>query len=231
MGEVVVNALFDVDFLVSKGEFVAIMGPSGSGKSTLLHLLAGLDDPNQGEVHLAGRRLSLLHDDEVTVIRRRHVGLVFQFFNLLPMLSAIENVALPLLLDGMVRREYESRASEMLNLVGLEERASHQPSQLSGGEQQRVAIARAMVAKPEILLTDEPTGNLDTVAGDQILKLLRQACDEFGQTIVMVTHDPAAAIIADRVVFLLDGKVVSEIQAEDVNIETIAEILAQLDHG
>lgn len=229
MGEVIVNALHEVDFLVQKGEFVAIMGPSGSGKSTLLHLLGGLDIPNKGEVILAGCRLSLLQDDEVTVMRRREVGFVFQFFNLLPTLSAIENVALPLLLDGTGRREYEAQALEMLNLVGLADRAAHRPSQLSGGEQQRVAIARAMVAEPQILLTDEPTGNLDTSAGDRLLKLLRKACDDHGQTIVMVTHDPAAAIFTDRVVFLLDGKIVNEIQAENVNIETIAEILTQLD--
>lgn len=229
MGEVTVIALQKVDFLVHKGEFVAIMGPSGSGKSTLLHLLGGLDVPNAGDVTLAGRRLSLLQDDEVTVMRRREVGFVFQFFNLLPTLSALENVALPLLLDGMGRREYEARALEMLKIVGLEERAAHNPSQLSGGEQQRVAIARALVAEPQIILTDEPTGNLDTSAGDRLLNLLRRACDAHGQTIVMVTHDPAAAVYADRVVFLLDGKVVNEIQAENVNIESIAEILTHLD--
>jgi len=218
MGEVTVKALQEVDFLVQKGEFVAIMGPSGSGKSTLLHLLGGLDVPNEGEVMLAGCRLSLLQDDEVTVLRRREVGFVFQFFNLLPTLSALENVALPLLLDGQRRREYEPRAVQMLKLVGLEERAAHKPSQLSGGEQQRVTIARALVAEPQILFTDEPTGNLDTSAGDRLLKMLRKACNDQGQTIVMVTHDPAAAIFAGRVVFLLDGKVVNEIQAENVNI-------------
>jgi len=229
MGEVTVKALQEVDFLVQKGEFVAIMGPSGSGKSTLLHLLGGLDVPNEGEVMLAGCRLSLLQDDEVTVLRRREVGFVFQFFNLLPTLSALENVALPLLLDGQRRREYEPRAVQMLKLVGLQERAAHKPSQLSGGEQQRVTIARALVAEPQILFTDEPTGNLDTSAGDRLLKMLRKACNDQGQTIVMVTHDPAAAIFAGRVVFLLDGKVVNEIQAENVNIESIADILTHLD--
>jgi putative ABC transport system ATP-binding protein len=229
LGEVTVNALQGVDFLVLKGEFVAIMGPSGSGKSTLLHLLGGLDEPSNGEVTLAGHRLSLLEDDEITIIRRREVGFVFQFFNLLPTLTALENVALPLLLDGVRRKEYESRGSEMLKHVGLEERAEHKPSQLSGGEQQRVAIARAMVTEPQILLTDEPTGNLDTAAGDRLLKLLRKACDEFGQTIVMVTHDPAAASYADRVIFLLDGKVVNEIQGEHVNIKSITEMISQLD--
>jgi putative ABC transport system ATP-binding protein len=229
MGEVTVNALSDVEFLVQKGEFVAIMGPSGSGKSTLLHLLGGLDKPNEGEVTLAGSRLSLLEDDEVTVMRRREVGFVFQFFNLLPTLSAIENVALPLLLDGMGRKEYQAQAEEMLKLVDLTDRAAHKPSELSGGEQQRIAIARGMVSEPQILLTDEPTGNLDRSAGHRILELLRKARDDFGQTIVMVTHDPSTAIFADRVVFLLDGRVVTEIRGEEVNIETIAEILTQLD--
>ncbi len=229
MGDVSVKALQGVDFLVQKGEFVAIMGPSGSGKSTLLHLLGGLDMPTEGEVTLAGHQLSLLEDDDVTVIRRRQVGFVFQFFNLLPTLTAMENVALPLLLDGVKRREYESQALKMLRMVGLEDRANHKPSQLSGGEQQRVAIARAMVTKPQILLTDEPTGNLDTAAGDRFLRLLRKACDEYGQTIVMVTHDPTAAIFADRVVFLLDGKVVDEIQGKAVNIHTITEMITRLD--
>jgi putative ABC transport system ATP-binding protein len=229
LGEVTVNALQEVDFLVQKGEFVAIMGPSGSGKSTLLHLLGGLDVPSRGEISLAGHRLSLLDDDEVTIMRRREVGFVFQFFNLLPTLTALENVALPLLLDGIPRRQYEEQALKVLRIVGLEDRAKHKPSQLSGGEQQRVAIARAMVTEPQILLTDEPTGNLDTAAGDRLLKLLRKACDEYGQTIVMVTHDPNAAVFADRIVFLLDGKIVDEIWGERVNIQSITKIIAGLD--
>jgi putative ABC transport system ATP-binding protein len=229
LGEVIVDALQDVDFLVQEGEFVAIMGPSGSGKSTLLHLLGGLDLLNEGEVILAGHRLSLLKDDDVTVIRRRQVGFVFQFFNLLPTLTALENVALPLLLDGVRRGKYEEQALKMLEIVGLKDRAKHKPSQLSGGEQQRVAIARAMVTEPQILLTDEPTGNLDTAAGDRLLKLLRKACDEYRQTIVMVTHDPNAAGFADRVVFLLDGKVVDEIRGEHVNIHSITDMITRLD--
>lgn len=229
MGEVAVPALQGVDFLVQMGEFVAIMGPSGSGKSTLLHLLGGLDMPNEGEVILAGHKLSLLKDDEITVMRRREVGFVFQFFNLLPTLTALENVALPLLLDGARRREYEDQAMKLLRIVGLEDRANHKPSQLSGGEQQRVAIARAMVMEPQILLTDEPTGNLDTVAGARLLNLLRKACDEYGQTIVMVTHDPNAAAFADRVVFLLDGKVVAEIRGERVNVYSITDMISRLD--
>jgi putative ABC transport system ATP-binding protein len=230
LGEVIVNALQNVDFLVQKGEFVAIMGPSGSGKSTLLHLLGGLDVPSEGDVSLAGHRLSLLEDDEVTILRRRQVGFVFQFFNLLPTLTALENVALPLLLDGIPRRQYQRQGLKYLRVVGLEDRAKHKPNQLSGGEQQRVAIARAMATEPQILLTDEPTGNLDTAAGDRLLKLLRIACDEYGQTIVMVTHDPNAAVFADRVVFLLDGKILKEIQGEHVNLHTITEILTRLAH-
>jgi len=229
MGEVSVSALQGVNFFVQKREFVAIMGPSGSGKSTLLHLLGGLDVPNEGEITLAGQQLCLLQEDEITVLRRREVGFVFQFFNLLPTLSAQENVALPLLLDGIDRHERQVRSKEALKMVGLEDRADHKPSQLSGGEQQRVAIARALVTEPQILLTDEPTGNLDTSVGDRLLKLLRRACDERGQTIVMVTHDPAAASFADRVVFLLDGKGIHEIRGERVNIESIVEFLTHLD--
>jgi putative ABC transport system ATP-binding protein len=229
MGEVSVSALQGVNFFVQKREFVAIMGPSGSGKSTLLHLLGGLDVPNEGEITLAGQQLCLLQEDEITVLRRREVGFVFQFFNLLPTLSAQENVALPLLLDGIDRHERQVRSKEALKMVGLEDRADHKPSQLSGGEQQRVAIARALVTEPQILLTDEPTGNLDTSVGDRLLKLLRRACDERGQTIVMVTHDPAAASFADRVVFLLDGKDIHEIRGEQVNIESIVEFLTHLD--
>jgi len=207
MGEVTVNALQGVDFAVEKGEFVAIMGPSGSGKSTLLHLLGGLDAPNDGEVMLGGRRLAHLSDDDVTIVRRRQIGFIFQFFNLLPTLSAAENVALPLLIDGRSLDEYRLRIDELLTLVGLAGRQDHKPDQLSGGEQQRVAIARALVTDPVIVLADEPTGNLDSESGDEILRLLRRACDEKGQTIVMVTHDPKAAEYADRIVRLKDGLV------------------------
>jgi len=210
MGEVTVDALRGVDFVVRDGEFVAVMGPSGSGKSTLLHLLGGLDRPSDGEVALAGRRLARMDDDQVTIVRRRQVGFVFQFFNLLPTLSAAENVALPLLIDGKRRKDYAARVDELLALVGLSERRDHKPDQLSGGEQQRVAIARALVTEPEIVLADEPTGNLDSTAGMEILRLLRRACDEKGQTIVMVTHDPRAASYADRVVFLQDGQIVRD---------------------
>jgi len=207
MGEVSVEALRGVDFVVKRGEFVAIMGPSGSGKSTLLHLLGGLDDPTDGEVLLAGQPLAQLSDDRLTLIRRRQVGFVFQFFNLLPTLTAAENVALPLLIDGQRLEDYEERIADLLALVGLADRAGHRPDQLSGGEQQRVAIARAFVTDPEVVLADEPTGNLDSAAGEEILRLLRRMRDEKGQTIVMVTHNEHAAEYADRIVRLRDGRI------------------------
>jgi len=207
MGEVSVEALRGVDFVVKRGEFVAIMGPSGSGKSTLLHLLGGLDDPTDGEVLLAGQPLAQLSDDRLTLIRRRQVGFVFQFFNLLPTLTAAENVALPLLIDGRRLEDYEERVADLLALVGLADRAGHRPDQLSGGEQQRVAIARAFVTDPEVVLADEPTGNLDSAAGEEILRLLRRMRDGKGQTIVMVTHNQHAAEYADRIVRLRDGRI------------------------
>jgi putative ABC transport system ATP-binding protein len=206
-----VHALSDANLCVGQGEFVAIMGPSGSGKSTLLHLIGGLDNPSDGQVLLAGRPLALLTDDEVTVIRRRQIGFVFQFLNLLPTLTAAENIALPLLLDGWRMKDCMARVQELLELVGLSSRRDHSPDQLSGGEQQRVAIARALIAEPLIVVADEPTGNLDTTAGREVLRLLRRACDEKGQTIVMVTHDPLAASHADRVIFLRDGRIVREV--------------------
>ncbi|MCB9422171.1 MAG: ABC transporter ATP-binding protein [Ardenticatenaceae bacterium] len=208
MGEVAVEALRGVDFTVEKGEFIAIMGPSGSGKSTLLHMLGGLDNPSDGEIVLGGRRLAQLNDDDITIVRRRQIGFIFQFFNLLPTLSAAENVALPLLIDGRSLDEYRLRIDELLTLVGLGDRQDHKPDQLSGGQQQRVAIARALVTDPVIVLADEPTGNLDSESGEEILRLLRRACDEKQQTIIMVTHDPKAAEYADRIVVLKDGMVV-----------------------
>lgn len=210
MGTTIVSALTDVSFGVELGEFVAVMGPSGSGKSTLLHLLGGLDQPSSGEVVLDGQRLSGLSDKQTTLLRRRQIGFVFQFFNLLPTLSAEENISLPLLIDRRSLRDYRERIGQLLELVGLGERCAHKPDQLSGGEQQRVAIARALVTEPVIVLADEPTGNLDSRSGDEVLRLLRCACDERGQTIVMVTHDPRAASYADRIVFLKDGQVVGE---------------------
>ncbi|MGC8877969.1 MAG: ABC transporter ATP-binding protein [Anaerolineae bacterium] len=211
MGEVTVHALNGVDFTVAKGEFVAIMGPSGSGKSTLLHLLGGLDSVSDGEITLAGHRLTQLDDNQVTLVRRRNIGFIFQFFNLLPMLSAEENIALPLLIDGQNPNAHRERIDHLLQLVGLADRRHHKPDQLSGGEQQRVAIARALVTNPAIVLADEPTGNLDSKTGEEILRLLRRSCDELHQTIVMVTHDARAASFADRVVFLMDGRVVGEL--------------------
>lgn len=214
LGEYEVRALRGVDFSVDKGQFVAIMGPSGSGKSTLLHLLGGLDKPSEGEVVLAGQHLTILDDNEVTLVRRHNVGFVFQFFNLLPTLSAEENISLPLLIDGKDVHQYAERIELLLKLVGLEERRHHKPDQLSGGEQQRVAIARALVTEPAIVLADEPTGNLDTRTGTSIMDLLRKSCDELQQTIIIVTHDPRASAFADRVVFLRDGLIVDDLKCD-----------------
>jgi putative ABC transport system ATP-binding protein len=231
MGEVTVNALQQVDFTVKQGEFVAIMGPSGSGKSTLLHLMGGLDTPSDGEITLGGKRLAHLSDDDITIIRRRQVGFIFQFFNLLPTLSAAENMALPLLIDGKRLEDYEPKVDELLDLVNLGDRKHHKPDQLSGGQQQRVAIARALVTDPAIVLADEPTGNLDSNSGREILELLRRACNEKGQTIVMVTHDPRAASYADRIVFLQDGQIVRELRpdGDGHNVQVIMDVMAELE--
>jgi putative ABC transport system ATP-binding protein len=212
LGEHAVHALAGVDFAVEKGEFVALMGRSGSGKSTLLHLIGGLDRPSEGEVTLAGMQLSLLDDDKVTLVRRRNIGFIFQFFNLLPTLTTEENVALPLTIDGKDLNDYREQIAALMNHVGLEGRRHHKPDQLSGGEQQRVAIARALVTQPSIVLADEPTGNLDSKNSAAIMELLRRSCDELQQTIIVVTHDPRAAAYADRAVFLRDGKVAKELQ-------------------
>lgn len=230
MGKTTVEALTSVNLAVEPGEFLAVMGPSGSGKSTLLHLLGGLDQPSSGEVILDGQRLSDLSDKQVTLIRRRKIGFVFQFFNLLPTLSAEENLTLPLLIDRRPLRDHQDRVSQLLALVELSDRRDHKPDQLSGGEQQRVAIARALVTEPAILLVDEPTGNLDSRAGDEVLRLLRCACTEQGQTIVMVTHDPRAASYADRIVFLKDGRVAGETRlAEGGDTGAILHRLAELE--
>ena len=231
MGEVTVDALRGVDFIVAEGQFVAIMGPSGAGKSTLLHLMGGLDTPSDGDVVLGDRRLAHLSDDEITIVRRREMGFIFQFFNLLPTLSAAENVALPLLIDGKRIEDYASRVDELLDLVGLADRRDHRPDQLSGGEQQRVAIARAFVTDPKIVLADEPTGNLDSRSGTIILELLRRTCKELNKTVVMVTHDPRAASYADRVVFLRDGKAVRELLSgeEGLSSQEIMDVMAELE--
>ncbi len=214
LGECPVNALAGVDFTVKRGDFVAIMGPSGSGKSTLLYLLGGLDHPSDGEITLAGLHLSILDDDRATLARRHNVGFVFQSYNLLPTLTAEENIVLPLIIDGQKPARFSERVDSLLNFVGLADRRHHKPDQLSGGEQQRVAIARALVTQPAIILADEPTGNLDFKAGTAIMELLRLSRDELQQTIIMVTHDPRTAAYADRVVFLRDGQVQSEITFE-----------------
>lgn len=234
MGEVTVSALSEVAFEVEKGEFVAVMGPSGSGKSTLLHLLGGLDEPSGGEISLAGRPITRLSDDEVTIVRRRKVGFIFQFYNLLPTLTAEENVALPLLIDGQDLRPHRQKIKHLLELVGLGERLHHRPDQMSGGQQQRVAIARAFVNDPEIVLADEPTGNLDSKSGTAILELLRHSCDEFQQTIVMVTHDPRAASFANRIVFLKDGRVVQQLpivakNGDGEDIRAIMRVMRELE--
>jgi putative ABC transport system ATP-binding protein len=221
VGQVQVKALDGASLSVEKGDFIAVMGPSGSGKSTLLHVIGGLDRPSQGEVILQDRSLSTLSDRAVTLLRRRSIGFVFQTYNLLPTLTAEENVALPLVIDGKHPRDYQAKVDQVLQVVGLAERKRHKPDQLSGGEQQRVAIARALVTEPTILLADEPTGNLDSIAGEGILQLLRQTCDEHQQTMVVVTHDPRVASYADRVLFLKDGRIVESIcpeQAGDVAV-------------
>ena len=208
MGKHLIEALAGIDFKVEKGEFVAIMGPSGSGKSTLLHLLGGLDTPSEGEITLADKRLSKLSERAATLARRHNVGFVFQFFNLLPTLTAEENILLPVIIDGKSPRKYHERLNSLLELVGLTDRRNHKPDQLSGGEQQRVAIARSLITQPAILLADEPTGNLDSKTGTAIMELLRRSAQELQQTVIVVTHDPKAAAYAGRVVFLRDGSIV-----------------------
>jgi len=209
-GEARVEAIRGVDLQVTAGEMVAIMGPSGSGKSTLLALLGGVEVPTEGHVLLEGVDLASLSDDQRTMLRRRRIGFVFQSFNLLPILTALENVALPLELDGVSSSEARRRAQQMLELVGLEDRHHHVPSHLSGGEQQRVAVARALVIQPALLLADEPTGNLDSVSGQRLTALLRRLVDEHRQTIVMVTHDSEVASRADRIIHIRDGHIERE---------------------
>jgi putative ABC transport system ATP-binding protein len=208
-GDTAVDALRGVSLEIPTGHLTAVMGPSGSGKSTLMHILAGLDRPTAGSVTIEGTEITRLRDAQLTRLRRRHIGFVFQFFNLLPTLSAEENVTLPLRLAGA--RPDAAWLQELLEATGLEERRRHRPAELSGGQQQRVAIARALVTRPTVLFADEPTGNLDSGTSAEILGLLRRAVDELGQTTVMVTHDPQAATIADRILFLADGLIVEEL--------------------
>jgi putative ABC transport system ATP-binding protein len=209
-GETAVTALDRVNLKVEAGEFVAVMGPSGCGKSTLLHLIGGLDRPSEGRVCIDGTAISEMKDDDLTKLRRRRIGFVFQFYNLIPMLTAVENASLPVTLDGVKPAEARQRAAEWLQRFGLGDRLASRPDQLSGGQQQRVAVARALVAEPALVLADEPTGNLDTRSGDEIAALLRQVTKEYGRTVVMVTHDPRIAAYADRIVFLKDGQIVDE---------------------
>jgi putative ABC transport system ATP-binding protein len=206
-----VDALRGVSLDIEEGRMTAVMGPSGSGKSTLMHILAGLDQPTEGTVTIAGLEISSMNDSELTRLRRRHIGFVFQFFNLLPMLSAEENISLPLSIAGeKVDRDW---FEELLETVGIADRRTHRPSELSGGQQQRVSIARALLPRPTVLFADEPTGNLDSGTSQDVLELLRDSVDELRQTIVMVTHDPQAAAQADRILFLADGRIVKEIPA------------------
>jgi putative ABC transport system ATP-binding protein len=208
-GDTAVDALRGVSLAVDEGSLLAVMGPSGSGKSTLMHILAGLDRPTSGQAWIDASEITRLGDTQLTKLRRRHIGFVFQFFNLLPMLTAEENVVLPLELAGRTpEREW---IAELVAKVGLSDRRHHRPAELSGGQQQRVAIARSLVTKPTVLFADEPTGNLDSKTSAEILELLRGAVDSLGQTTVMVTHDARAATIADRILFLADGLVVKEI--------------------
>jgi putative ABC transport system ATP-binding protein len=211
-GETSVRALDGVDLEIADGEMVAVMGPSGSGKSTLLHLLGALETPTAGSIELGGRRFQTLDDRELTLLRRERIGFVFQFFNLLPALTAEENVLLPALIAGRRDDEVRRRGRALLERVGLAPRAHHLPSELSGGEQQRVSIARALLMQPALVLADEPTGNLDSHSGAQILELLAELNRADGHTIVLVTHDPAAAAIAGRVVFLRDGRGAGEVK-------------------
>ncbi len=209
-GPTAVTALDHINLAIKPGEFVAIMGPSGCGKSTLLHLLGGLDKPTSGKVLLEGTPIEDMSDDKLTELRRRKMGFIFQFFNLIPVLTATENAALPITLDGVKPALAKAKAVEWLTRFGLADRLNNRPDQLSGGQQQRVAVARALVAEPTLVLADEPTGNLDTRAGDEIASLLRKVSQEFNRTVVMVTHDARIAAYADRIIFLKDGKMIDE---------------------
>jgi putative ABC transport system ATP-binding protein len=226
-GDTAVEALRDVDLHVERAKLTAVMGPSGSGKSTLMHLLAGLDEPTQGDVYIEGTNITQLNDNELTKLRRTHIGFIFQFFNLLPMLTAEENIVLPLEIAGT--DPDPEFLVELIAKVGLGDRRTHRPAELSGGQQQRVAIARALVTRPTVMFADEPTGNLDSTTSGEILELLRSSVDAYGQTTVMVTHDPNAAAIADRTLFLADGQIVRDVScstAHDV-MDAMEELTAR----
>jgi putative ABC transport system ATP-binding protein len=221
-GETTVHALRGVSLEVPKGALTAVMGPSGSGKSTLMHILAGLDKPTGGTVRIAGTSIQELNDTELTKLRREHIGFIFQFFNLLPMLNAEENVVLPLSIAG--EKPDQAWVAELMGRIGLKDRGTHRPSELSGGQQQRVAIGRALVSRPTIVFADEPTGNLDSKTSGEILDLMRSSVDMYEQTTVMVTHDARAAAIADRILFLADGLIVRDMGRSDAH-----EVLAVMD--
>jgi putative ABC transport system ATP-binding protein len=221
-GDTAVHALRGISLEVERGRLTAIMGPSGSGKSTLMHILAGLDRPTTGSVTIDGTVITELDDNELTRLRRGSIGFIFQFFNLLPMLTAEENMLLPLEISG--RKVDKAFCDELIERVGLADRRKHRPAELSGGQQQRVAIVRAFISKPAVVFADEPTGNLDSNAGAEILDLIRGSVDSYGQTTVMVTHDPHAAAIADRVLFLADGRIV-----KDLGRSTAGDVLAAME--
>ena len=223
-GETAVDALRGVSVDIARSRLTAVMGPSGSGKSTLMHILAGLDKPSSGTVEVAGTEITTLGDNDLTKLRREHIGFVFQFFNLLPMLNARENITLPLTIAG--EKPEDGWVDKIVADVGLSDRLGHRPSELSGGQQQRVAIARALVSKPTVLFADEPTGNLDSTTGHEILELLRRSVDDYGQTMVMVTHDARAASMAHRVLFLADGLIVRELGECDAH--RILEVLEEI---
>ena len=226
-GDTAVDALRGVSVDIAQGRLTAVMGPSGSGKSTLMHILAGLDQPTSGQVTVAGEDITGMNDAELTLLRRDHIGFIFQFFNLLPMLTALENVVLPLSLAGV--KPDKAWVDELVAKVGLADRLGHRPSELSGGQQQRVAIARALVSRPTIMFADEPTGNLDSRTSGEILALLRGMVSDLGQTTVMVTHDAHAAAIADRVLFLADGEIVRDLGPSSAHtiLETLESVTAR----
>ena len=220
-GETAVDALRGVSLEIAKGQLTAVMGPSGSGKSTLMHIRAGLDRATSGDVSIDGTGLAALSDHDLTLLRREHIGFIFQFFNLLPMLTAEENITLPLDLAGT--KPEKAWVEEIVERVGLGDRRTHRPSELSGGQQQRVAVARALISRPTILFADEPTGNLDSRTGEEILRLLRDSVDTYGQTTLMVTHEARASAMADRILFLADGLIV-----KDMGKATASEVLAAM---
>jgi putative ABC transport system ATP-binding protein len=226
-GDTAVHALRGVSLDIEQGKLTAVMGPSGSGKSTLMHILAGLDKPTTGEVSIAGTEITSLSDTDLTKLRRRNIGFVFQFFNLLPMLTAEENITLPLAIAG--EKPDREWFATLIDKVGLGDRLSHRPAELSGGQQQRVAIARALVNRPTVVFADEPTGNLDSTTSGEILELMRDSVDSFGQTTVMVTHDARAAAIADRILFLDDGLIVRDMPRSDQHdvVTTMEELAAR----